>query len=187
MLWHRLLKPPHTHQCDSMPQLPRADVPPSHRGLARAELLAQVVSEGRLDAKRRIAGFVYPHLFDLAVLQAGHVHDRIAARVLASSVRTIVDDIGQVSEVLSAHTADAPNGREKLRLVVAGDIAAHPSYAQQLVAEVSKCSYIESIDNIGDASELYAALAWHYLEAPALEQRAIARSLDPLHTVTKLV
>lgn len=164
-----------------------SEIPPSHRGLARAESLARMVAEGRADAKRRIAGFVYPHLFGLGVLQVGNVHDPIAASVLSSSVDVIVQAMGEVSDVLAAHTSDVPNEREKLPVIVGGNIAAHPVYSQQLTTTASRCSYIGSLQTVGEASDLYADLAYYYLEAPAREQRGIARSFDPLHTVTKLM
>ena len=163
------------------------DVSATHKALGRAELLAHKISEGRLDAKRRLAGFVYPHLFDLAGLAAGRTHDRIASEVIAASVRQIADHVEAVSEVLAAYTADSPNDRERLPLVVGGNIAANPLYEQQLRAAVSGCKYVGSLEVVGDAADLFARLAAHYAEAPSREQRAIARSFDSLHPVVQLL
>jgi N-acetylglucosamine kinase-like BadF-type ATPase len=163
------------------------NIPQTHRGLARAEYQAYVVSESRVDTKRRIAGFVHPHIFDLATLVSNNPHDRIAAQVVSESVRIIAKDIGEVSEVLSAYTSDTPGSRERLPLLVGGNIAAQPEYLSQLRAAVSEHKYIESIEAIGDASNVFAALAFHYLDAPSREQRAIERSFDPIHSVTKLL
>jgi N-acetylglucosamine kinase-like BadF-type ATPase len=162
-------------------------VPESHLALARAEILAAVVSQGGEDKKRKIAGFVHPHLFDLARIESGLPHDPIAAKVIARSVRFIVEDIVAVSETLAAFTADTPNARERLPLVVAGNIAANPIYQQQLTAAISECKYVEPMQVIGDAAPAFARLALHYLRSDSREKKAIARSFDPMHEVHRLL
>lgn len=122
------------------------DVRPSYRALSRAELLAHTLSEGRTDAKRRIAGFVYPHIFDLAAARPGGPQDHIAAKVLSSSVEVVANAIKAVCEEIAAYTADSPNAREKLPVVVAGNIAANPAYKPHLVAAVSQSRYVDRID-----------------------------------------
>lgn len=163
-----------------------ATVPEAYLPFARADLLARTVSEGRAESKRKIAGFVYPHLFDLASLQVGKTHDRLAAEVLSSSVRRIASDVDQVSTELAAYTADSANARERLPLVVAGNIAKNPAYEILLKTQVSESKYINSITALGDAAEMYASLAYEYVGASGRVQREIARSFDPLHAVLKL-
>jgi hypothetical protein len=102
-------------------------------------------------------------------------------------VRAIVEDIDAVSATLAALTADTPNDRERLPLVVAGSIASNATYAQQLAAAVSECHYVEPLVVIGDAAEKFAALAQHYLRSGPRERRAIIRSFDPVHEVHRLL
>lgn len=163
-----------------------ATVPASHLPLARADLLARVVSESRPDLKKRIAGFVYPHLFDLASLQPGRPHDRLAAEVLSSSVRQIARDISSVSEELAAYTADNPNARDRIPVVVGGNIAKNPAYDVLLNTALSELKFVRSVTTVGDAAGRYAALAHRYVDASGREQRELARSFDPLHAVLKL-
>jgi N-acetylglucosamine kinase-like BadF-type ATPase len=161
-------------------------LPNSHLQIARADLLARVVAEGRTDSKRRIAGFVYPHLFDLASLSPGRSHDRLAAEVISSSVRVIAQQIDEVSQELAAYTADRVNDRERLAVIVGGNIAKNPYYEMLLETAVSECKFVKSIDTVGDASQAFAGLARSYVEATGREQREYAKSFDPLHPVLKL-
>ena len=164
------------------------DLPEDYRALARAEMLARVVAEGQADSKRRLAAFVHPHLFDLAEIRPGKSHDHIAAQVIAASVEAIVADVNVVSTALAAYTADAPNNRERLELVVGGNIARNDIYAKQLLAAISSgCPYIKSVTPVGDAAGLYAQAAWHYLNADGREQQAVEAEYDPLHPVLKLM
>lgn len=163
-------------------------VPESHRALAKADLIARKISEPRLDTKRFLANFVYPHLFDMAIIDANAPHDPIAAEVLNESVRVITDGVRSVSDLLAAHTADEPNAREKLRVVVGGNIAANRHYSQLLKNSVAeKCRYVESVEMIGDAADELAALSFYYGNAESKERTRLARSFDPLHPVLRLL
>jgi N-acetylglucosamine kinase-like BadF-type ATPase len=163
-------------------------VPASHRAMAKADLIARKISISRADAKRFFAGFAYPHIFDLAVLEAGRPYDPIAAEVLQQSVKTIAEAVRSVSDTLAAHTADEPNRREKLPLVVGGNIAANPYYDQLLRAEISSnCRFIDSVTAIGDAAGTYARLSMHYMRADPRSRATIAHAFDPLHAVLRLL
>lgn len=163
-------------------------IPASHRALATADLVARKVSEPRHDAKRFLAGFAYPHIFDLATLEPGRPFDPIAAEVITESVRIITEHVGDVSDILAAQTSDEPNQRESLPLVVGGNIAANPHYDRLLRASIAgHCRAINSVLSIGDASDAYASLAYHYLESDPRTQSAIAKSFDPLHPVLRLL
>lgn len=165
-----------------------SDIPNSYAALAKADLVARRMAESRADHKRFLARFVYPHIFDLASLEPGRPHDPIASEVLSQSVEQIVADIRIVSDILSAHTADEPNLREKVPLIMGGNIAANPIYDQRLRAMISTtCRSVASVGAIGDASGTIARLALHYLESDSRTQRQIVRSLDPLHPVLRLL
>lgn len=165
-----------------------ADVPASHRALAKIDLVARRLAASRPDTKRFLARFVHPHVFDLAALEPGRAHDPIAAEVLNQSVEHFVDNIGAVAEILAAHTADEPNLREKVPLVVGGSIAANPLYAQMLRNRISSSTrFVSSIDLIGDAADEYAALGLQYLQSDDRARRTTARSFDPLHPVVRLL
>lgn len=164
------------------------DIPASHVALAKADLVARRMSEGRMDAKRFFGRFVHPHIFDLAALEPGKPHDPIASEVLNRSVDHIVNSARVVSDILAAHTADEPNSREKLPLIVGGNIAANPLYDQRLRAAVSsECRSVSSVEAIGDPSDSLAALSYHYLESDHKERRRLRKSIDPLHPVLKLL
>jgi N-acetylglucosamine kinase-like BadF-type ATPase len=163
-------------------------IPASHRALAKIDLIARRMSGSRPDAKRFFANFVYPHIFDLAALQPGRPHDPIAADVINQSIEHIVSSVSSVANVLAAHTADEPNLRESLPLIVGGSIAANPLYDQLFRAKTSSATrFVSSIDLIGDAAEHYAHLCLHYLESDGRTQRAVAKDFDPLHPVMKLL
>ena len=165
-----------------------ADIPSSHRQLAKAEAVARKMAESRPDLKRYFARFVYPHLFDLCSLETGKPHDPIAAEVLQRSVSIMVDAIREVSEAVSIYTNDQPNLREKLPLVIGGSVAANPLYDQRLrVLTSSECRYVSSVSILGDGAKTMASLAWQYATASDRERRQLARSLDPLHPVAKLL
>lgn len=165
-----------------------ADIPASHRALAKAGLVARRMASSRPDMKRHLASFVYPHIFDLASMEAGHSHDAIAADTINRSVQIITRDVKEVSEVLAAHTADDPNLRHRLPLVVGGNIAAHPTYDVRLRALVSsECRFINSVTAVGDSADEFATLAFQYVSANGREQRAISKAFDPLHPVLKLL
>lgn len=176
--------------CDffSVPADAMQDIPASHRPSAMAEAIARKTASNRSDAKRFFASFVYPHLFDLCTLDAGRTHDPIAAEVLDASVQMISDEIVAVSEALAAHTADDPNLRESLPVVVGGNIAANPAYSQRLTSALSaKGRYIESVASIGDPAPSLAALAVRILQAAPGEKAALTASYDPLHPVLRLL
>jgi N-acetylglucosamine kinase-like BadF-type ATPase len=163
-------------------------VPATHRALAKADLIARRISEDRHDTKRFLAHFAYPNIFDTAVLSAGNTsHDRIAAEVLRDSVRIIANHITYVADVLAAHTADEPNLRQKQPVVVGGSIASNPLYAGLLDSALSSSRSVQWIETIGDAADELAALSAAYLAASSAERSRIARSLDPLHPVLRLV
>lgn len=165
-----------------------AEIAASHVALAKADLVARRMAESRMDTKRFFGRFVYPHIFDLASLEPGKPHDPIASEVLNRSVAHIVDSARTVSDILAAHTADEPNLREKLPLIVGGNIAANPLYNQRLRAVVSsECRSISSVDAIGDPSDALAALSYQYLQSDHRERRRISKSIDPLHPVLKLL
>lgn len=165
-----------------------ADIPSSHRALAKADQIARKMSESRPDAKRYFARFVYPHIFDLANLEPGKPHDVIAAEVLRQSVEQIVEGVRVVSDTLAAATADEANLRERLPLVVGGNIAANPSYEQRLRTQVStSCRFISSVLTMGASAEALAGLGAHYLASDDRTKRAIAKSFDPLHPVVRLL
>jgi N-acetylglucosamine kinase-like BadF-type ATPase len=164
------------------------NIPASHRAWAKADLVARRAAENRPDMKRFFASFVYPHIFDLAVLQAGHPHDPLAAEVLNESIRIITEEIRVVSEALAAYTADEPNRREALPVVIGGNIAANPHYADQLRAAVaSSCRFVSSVDMIGDAADAFAALAALYARSNPKQRARITRAFDPLHPVVRLL
>jgi hypothetical protein len=163
-------------------------IAPSHRALAKADLIARRISENRPDAKRFFASFVYPHIFDLAALKAGRPHDPIAAEVLNESVRIMAESARIVSDTLAAHTADEPNLREALPMIVGGNIGANPHYDGLLRAAVaSTCRSVKSVTAIGDAADTLAALAIHYLRATPRGKTEVTRALDPLHPVLRLL
>jgi len=165
-----------------------ADIPSSHRQLAKAEAVARKMAESRADLKRYFARFVYPHLFDLSSMEAGKPHDPIAAEVLQRSVSVIVDEIREVSELVASYTNDQPNLRDKLPVVIGGSIAANPLYEQRLkVLTSSECRYVSSVSILGDGARTMASLAWQYAESSDRDRRQVARSLDPLHPVAKLL
>ena len=165
-----------------------ADIPSSHRALARAGLVARRMASSRPDIKRHLASFVYPHLFDLASMEPGRPHDAIASETINRSVLAITRDVKSVSETIAAHTADDPNLREKLPLVVGGNIAANPTYDSRLRGVVSgECRFVSSVSSVGDSSDELASLALKYLQSNARDQRAIAKGFDPLHPVQKLL
>jgi N-acetylglucosamine kinase-like BadF-type ATPase len=164
------------------------DVPLSHRSMARADAVARKMSESRSDIKRSLSRFVYPNIFDLASLESGRSHDRIAADVIAQSVGIIVDSVRAVSDSLAAFTADEPNLRESMPLIVGGNIAANPIWDQQLRVQVSaSCRYISSVEAIGSAANSIALLARDYLQGREKDRRQITRSLTPLHPVLQLM
>ena len=104
------------------------------------------------------------------------------------SVSHIVSSAGIVSDILAAHTADEPNSREKLPLIVGGNIAANPLYDQRLRAAVSsECRSVSSVEAIGDPSDSLAALSYHYLASDHKGRRRLRKSIDPLHPVLKLL
>jgi N-acetylglucosamine kinase-like BadF-type ATPase len=163
-------------------------IPTSHRALAKADIIARRAAENRPDMKRFFASFVYPNIFDLAILQAGRPHDPLAAEVLNESIRIITDEIRVVSEALAAYTADEPNRRALLPVVIGGNIAANPHYAEQLRAAVAaSCRFVSSVDTIGDAASAFAALAVGYARSNPKERAAITRAFDPLHPVVRLL
>jgi len=164
------------------------DVPASYRSMARADAVARKMSESRSDIKRSLARFVHPHLFDLASPGQGRLPDPVAADVISQSVRIIVDAVRSVSDSLAACTADEPNLRQSMPLIVGGNIAANPFYDQQLRERVaSSCRYISSVEAIGSAADCLARLAFSYAEGREADRRQIARSLDPLHPVLQLL
>jgi len=165
-----------------------ADIPSSHRALAKIDLVARRMAASRSDAKRFFARFVYPHIFDLASLESGRAHDPIAAEVINQSVEQIAEEVSAVAEILAAHTADEPNLRERLPLVVGGSIAANPLYEQLFRARISSATrFISSVDMTGDSADDFADLAYHYLQSDDRARRATARSFDPLHPVVRLL
>jgi len=108
--------------------------------------------------------------------------------VISQSVRIIVDAVRSVSDSLAACTADEPNLRQSMPLIVGGNIAANPFYDQQLRERVaSSCRYISSVEAIGSAADCLARLAFSYAEGREADRRQIARSLDPLHPVLQLL
>jgi hypothetical protein len=165
-----------------------AKVPGSHAALARTELVANVLAQSHGDdGKRHVANFVYPNLFDLAQNTVGHAHDPLAARVIASSVRQIVDDIAHVSATLAAFTDDHPNARERMPVLAAGSIANNPIYSQQLTAALSECAYVGPLVITGDSAQTFASLAMHYLRSDTRERKAMLRQLDAVHQVHRLI
>ncbi len=172
----------------SIPADVTSHIPATHRALAKADLIARRAAENRPDTKRFFANFVYPNIFDLAVLQAGRPHDPLAAEVLSESVRLITEEIRVVSEALAAYTADEPNRRELLPVVIGGNIAANPHYADQLRAAVSSsCRFVSSVDTIGDAADAFAALAFEYARSKPKERAGLTKAFDPLHPVVRLL
>ena len=165
---------------------PFSPIPDRYSSLARLEALASTLARAGEDSKRRIAGFVHPSLFDLASISSSAGHDPLAARVISGSVRIMRADIAAVSETLAAFTADNPNSRERLPLIVGGSVAANSSYQQQLEAAVSELAYVRPLQVIGDAAQTFADLAVHYLRSDARERRTIAKGFDPLHQVLRL-
>ena len=163
-----------------------SSIPDSYSSLARVEALASTLARAGEDSKRRIAGFVHPSLFDLASISSSAGHDPLAARVISGSVRIMRADIAAVSETLAAFTADNPNSRERLPLIVGGSIAANSSYRQQLEAAVSELAYVRPLQIIGDAAQTFADLAMHYLRSNARERKTIAKGFDPLNQILRL-
>jgi N-acetylglucosamine kinase-like BadF-type ATPase len=164
------------------------EIAASHRALGKIDLVARRVAENRTDAKRFLASFVYPNIFDLAHLRTGHAYDALAAEVLNSSVDRVVHNIATVSDALAAHTADEPNDRESFSLLIGGNIAANSTYEQRLRDQIAgNCRFVSSVEAIGDAAHKFASLALRYLKADGPNRRAIVRSFDPLHTVLKLM
>jgi BadF/BadG/BcrA/BcrD ATPase family protein len=172
----------------SIPVEATLHIPPSHRAFARAELIARRASENRADMKRFFASFAYPNIFDLAVLEAGRPHDPLAAEVIAESVRVITEQVQALSDTLAAYTADEPNRRSRLPMVVGGNIAANGHYADQLrIAVSASCRFISSVETIGDAANAFASLAAHYVHADPKGRAAIVKAFDPLHPVVRLL
>lgn len=164
------------------------DVAPEYQAMAKADLIARRLTEPREDLKRFLANFVYPHLFDMAILGATSSHDVIAAEVLNDSVRIISDDIRTVSDSLAAHTADEPNLRERLPVLIGGNIAANPHYSQLLQNSIAeKCRFVDSAELIGDAADELATLSYCYLESDHKQRAHIAKSFDPMHPVLRLI
>lgn len=164
------------------------EIAPEYQAMAKADLIARRLSEPREDIKRFLANFVYPHLFDMAILGPTSSHEPIAAEVLNDSVRIISDNIAIVSDSLAAHTADEPNLRERLPVLVGGNIAANPHYSQLLRNSIAeKCRFVESVDFIGDAADELATLSKLYLESDHKQRANIAKSFDPLHPVLRLI
>jgi N-acetylglucosamine kinase-like BadF-type ATPase len=164
------------------------EIPVTHRALAKADAVARKMSESRPDAKRFYARFVYPHIFDLVSLESGKAHDRIAADVVNQSVSVIVENIRIVSERLAAYTADEPNLRQGMPLIIGGNIAANPLYDQRLRVQLAaSCRYISSVEAIGSAAQNLAALAAGYLKQNDRGRRQITKSFDPLHPVLRLL
>ncbi|MGI9098492.1 MAG: hypothetical protein ACR2H2_08385 [Solirubrobacteraceae bacterium] len=163
-------------------------IPLSHRALARADLVARRISESRPDAKRWYASFAYPHIFDLATRQPGSPYDPLAAEVLRSSVEVIAESVRMVSDELAAYTADEPNLREPLALIVGGKIAAHAQYNQQLQSTIAgTCRFVSSVTAIGDGATSFAALAARYLASDRRRKAQIAQAVDPLHPIYRLL
>lgn len=172
----------------SVPVEATQHIPAAHRAIARAELLARRASENRPDMKRFFASFVYPHIFDLALLEPGRSHDPLAAEVLRESVRIITEHVRVVSDTLAAHTADEPNRRSRLPMVVGGNIAANPAYGDQLRSEIAaSCRFVSGVDMIGDAASAFATLAVHYLRSDHKGRAAVTKAFDPLHPVVRLL
>jgi N-acetylglucosamine kinase-like BadF-type ATPase len=162
-------------------------IAPSHQAMARADLIARRITENRSDTKRYLASFVHPHIFDMAKLGEGH-YDMLAAGVLQQSVRIIAEDVRVVSDTLAAFTADAPNLRDKLPLVVGGKIADNPLYRDLLTATISsKCRAVNSVTTIGDGAGAFARLALHYGAGSQKEKNRLRRGFDPLHPVLQLL
>lgn len=174
--------------CDyfNVPESASATVPDEYSALSRIEILAAIMCEERANRKRHLAGFTFPHLFDLARSLPGSPHDVIAAQVVSASVRYMSKTISSVSETLAAFTADNPNSRERLGLVVTGAIATNPLYRDQLAAALSEGRYIELREAVSDGATKFSELAMHYLRSSPTEKRVISRSVDPLHQVFRL-
>jgi N-acetylglucosamine kinase-like BadF-type ATPase len=164
-----------------------SSVPHQYRAFARADLVARIVAKTDSGSKRRLAGFVYPHLFDLADNRPGKPHDPLAAKVLARSVRIITRHIDEVSKELAAHTADQMSARWLPPVVVAGNIATNPQYETRLRSAVAECKSVGPVETVGDSALQLASLAYRYLTLSRAEQRALAQSFDPLHAVVKLL
>jgi N-acetylglucosamine kinase-like BadF-type ATPase len=79
-----------------------AEIPASHRPLAKVDAVARKMAESRPDAKRFFARFEYPYIVDLVSLESGKPHDRVAADAVNQSVAEIVETIRVVSERLAA-------------------------------------------------------------------------------------
>src|SRR5205807_837226 len=104
------------------------------------------------------AQFVYPHLFDFARGE-GHPFDPVANQVIRDSVRVIALHAQAVSDRLAASTADDPDRRAELKMVVGGKIAANPHYEQLLKSEILKtCASIESVKTVGEAADWFSSL-----------------------------
>lgn len=164
-----------------------AQMPRSHRALASVEMLARKLSEGREDLKRDLAGFIYPDLFGLALGKPGQGYDRIAAEVLDASVGIIVKAIDEVSTEVAAHSADAKGDRDRVDVVVGGNIAANDAYAAKLVPAAHDCRYVGTVETVGDAAGRFAELAWLYLTADGGVRNGIRARFDALHPVLQLL
>lgn len=159
------------------------DIPRPDKALAKVDLVARRMAARTKEAKRYFGSFVHPHIFHLASQR-----DPIALKVLDGSVDHIVHDVQVVSDILAAHTADEANEREKLPLIVGGNIAANPLYDQRLREKVSsECRSVSSVEAIGDPAGALAALSYHYLESDNRERRRIGQSFDPLHPVVQIL
>lgn len=164
-----------------------ASVPQQYRAFARADLVARTIARTDAGTKRRLAGFVYPHLFDLADNRPGKAHDPLATKVLARSVQIITKHIDDVSKELAAHTADHMSARQLPLVVVAGNIATNPQYEIRLRRSIAECKSVGAVKMVGDGARLLASLAYRYLTLSRPKQRALAQSFDPLHAVVRLL
>jgi len=164
-------------------------ISPSRRALVMAELIARHLAEPtRTNIKRTLAQFVYPDLFDFARGE-GHSFDPVAKRVIRDSVRVIALQAQAVSDRLAASTADDPDRRDKLKMVVSGKIAANSYYAPLLESEIltRTCASIESVKVIGHAAGWFASLAMSYLRADDAGKEEIVRPIDELHSVAQVL
>jgi N-acetylglucosamine kinase-like BadF-type ATPase len=164
-------------------------ISPSRRALVMAELIARHLAEPtHTNIKRTLAQFVYPYLFDFARGE-GHPFDPVAKQVIKDSVRVIALQAQAVSDRLAASTADDPDRRDKLKMVVGGKIAANSYYEPLLESEIlnKTCASIESVRTIGDGSDWFSSLALSYLRADDTRKEEITRPLDELHSVARVL
>jgi N-acetylglucosamine kinase-like BadF-type ATPase len=166
-------------------------LPDRHSPLTRADALAAKIAKARDDNKRYIAGFVHPHLLDLASGGRGP-QDPVAARVVGESVDVVSQQIRKVSEVLAAYAAAAyttDNEYEPvtLPLVVGGSIPANEFYGEKLQASLKECKYLEPVELIGDAAGQFSQLAKHFLRSPTRERKLVRRRLDQSHEVLQVL